>query len=248
MALSTNKSQTKAVMQSAGVPVPEAEVLHPGDRPTMSPPFILKPCREDNSMGITLFRGNEGDDLDAALEKAFTYDKEILCEQYIELGRELRVSVLEKEDGTLEMLPILEYFFHNLDEPIRTSNTKLKHDPRTGMPLIANSFQFRKFCSDADISPKLRAKLFAACQRAHKAIGARDYSLYDVRVDPKGNPHFLESCLYCSFSPSSIVVGMAAQRGQSHQELFEAMVERTRGRKGRVQDDGEQQFGMSCTQ
>merc|ERR1719252_526468 len=76
MALSTNKGQSRAVVAAAGVRVPEAEILRKGDKPKMGPPFVLKPCNEDNSMGITLFTGKDGQDLDEALKTAFSFDSE----------------------------------------------------------------------------------------------------------------------------------------------------------------------------
>ncbi|MDT7743739.1 MAG: D-alanine-D-alanine ligase, partial [Actinomycetota bacterium] len=42
---------------------------------------------------------------------------------------------------------------------------------------------------------------------------ARDYGLFDFRVDPDGRPWFLEAGLYCSFARTSVVVMMAAQGG-----------------------------------
>merc|ERR1711879_109394 len=45
--------------------------------------------------------------------------------------------------------------------------------------------------------------------RSHKSLGCRHYSLYDVRVDPDGNPFFIEASPYCSFSPKSAVVTMS---------------------------------------
>ena len=54
MALITDKAQTKAVASAAGVPVPEGELLSsPSQVPTVPFPFVLKPCCEDNSMGIS---------------------------------------------------------------------------------------------------------------------------------------------------------------------------------------------------
>ena len=75
MALSTNKSRTKAVLGSGGTPVPRGELLHTGDMPTLTMPFIVKPCSEDNSMGVTLVRSAE--DADAALAEAFKFDSEV---------------------------------------------------------------------------------------------------------------------------------------------------------------------------
>merc|ERR1712151_312596 len=132
-------------------------------RPKMTPPFVLKPCNEDNSMGVTLFSGKEGENLDEALKTAFSFDTEVLCERFIPLGREIRCAVLEQDDGTLELLPCLEYFLTD-DHPIRASNDKLVTDSR-GVPTTVTK---------------------QLCVRSHKALGCRDYSLYDVRVDPHG--------------------------------------------------------------
>jgi D-alanine-D-alanine ligase len=224
MELSTNKHQSKAIVSAAGVPVPESELLHKGDQPKMNRPFILKPCNEDNSQGITLVR--EGTDLQEALNHAFTFDSEILCEKYVPLGREIRCAVLEQADGSLELLPCLEYFLTEKN-PIRGASDKLVTDER-GIPVTVTTGG-RK--CPADIDDALRSKLEQLCVRSHKALGCRDYSLYDVRVDPEGNPFFLEACLYCSFAPKSVIVGMCGAKNQSQQDVYEMLVSRAMERK-----------------
>jgi len=226
MALSTNKAQSRAVVAAAGVRVPKAELLRAGDRPQMDPPFVLKPCNEDNSMGITLFTGDDGQDLDAALKTAFSFDSEILCETYIPLGREVRCAVLEQEDGSLEMLPCLEYFLSK-EKPIRASNDKLVTDSR-GVPTTVTTGN--RQCP-ADIDPVLQKKLEDLCVKSHKALGCRDYSLYDVRIDPDGEPYFLEACLYCSFAPKSVIIAMSVAKGVQQQTVFEMLVDRAIARK-----------------
>jgi D-alanine-D-alanine ligase len=222
MALSTNKAQSRAVVAAAGVKVPEAELLRPGMRPTMPPPFVLKPCNEDNSMGVTLYTGKDGQDLDEALKTAFSFDNEVLCERFIALGREVRVAVLEGDDGKLDMLPCLEYFLP-AEKPIRASNDKLVTDSR-GVPVTVTTGG--RQCP-ADIEPALREKLEQLATRSHRALGCKYYSLYDVRVDPEGEPYFLEACLYCSFAPKSVIVGMSIGQGGTQREVFESLVDRT---------------------
>ena len=135
MALSTNKAQSRAVVEAAGVRVPKGELLRKGDRPTLTPPFILKPCKEDNSMGVSLV-GKEGKataaEIDAALEEAFKFDDEVLCEEFVQLGREIRVGVVERPDGSLQMLECLEYFLTK-EHPVRLAHDKLNTDKR-GVP------------------------------------------------------------------------------------------------------------------
>ena len=66
----------------------------------------------------------------------------------------------------------------------------------------------------------------AAARTAHQALGARHYSLFDFRIDPEGQPWFLEAGLYCSFAPVSVLAMMAAAAGIPVTELFALMVER----------------------
>jgi len=224
MGISTNKVQSKAIVEAAGVPVPPAQLLKKGDVPHMKRPFILKPCNEDNSQGITLVKENT--DLQKALDLAFSFDYEVLCESYIELGRELRVAVLEKDDGSFQMLPCIEYFLTQ-DSPIRTPEHKLVTDAR-GVPTTAVTGG-RKCPADIDVV--LAKKLQNLAVKSHTALGCRDYSIYDVRVDPQGEPFFLEACLYCSFAPKSVIVAMAGEVGMKQREVYEMLVDRSIKRK-----------------
>jgi len=217
MALTTNKWQARAVVESVGVPVPKAQLLRPGDQITMQLPFILKPCREDNSMGVTLVRRWE--DVEQALLTAFTFDDVILCEQFIPLGRELRVGVVESSDGkSLELLPLLEYCLDHKKLPIRTSADKIIDSDRDSVSLSLAPVDLKVLTNTGD---KLLAKLHDLAVLSHRALGCEHYSLYDVRVDPDGNPFFIEASAYCSFSPKSVIVVMSTGKsGYNSTDLF----------------------------
>ncbi|CAK9029789.1 unnamed protein product [Durusdinium trenchii] len=204
MALTTNKWQSRAVVASHGVSVPKAQLLRPGDKVEMRVPLIIKPCREDNSMGITLVQTES--DIESALIEGFKYDDQLLCEQFIPLGRELRIGVVDGEDDELEFLPVIEYFLGHKKQPIRTSADKISSPDGTanGMDFVGGDRQ-----CPADIDEVLRRKLVDMARRSHEALGCRHYSLYDVRVDPEGNPFFIEASPYCSFSPKSVIVTMS---------------------------------------
>jgi D-alanine-D-alanine ligase len=224
MALSTDKWKTKAIVAASGVKIPQGEVLRAGQRPTMKPPFLLKPCNEDNSQGISLVR--PGQDVQKALDLAFSFDSEVLCEEYVPLGRELRVAGLEMEDGTLKTLPCIEYFLTEKD-PIRTAAHKLVTNEKGVPTTVATG---GRKCP-ADIDPVLFGKLQDMVEKSHKALGCRDYSLYDVRVDPQGEPYFIEACLYCSFAPKSVIVAMGDSIGLKQQRIYEMLVNRAIDRK-----------------
>lgn len=218
MALTTDKWQTRAVVSSMGVPTPKAQLLRPGDTISeMEPPFILKPCREDNSMGVTLVQDKS--EISQALKTAFTFDDMILCEEFIPLGREIRVGVIESMDGkSLELLPTMEYFLHEKSEPIRTSKDKLTIDVNDGTALSFSPVD-RKI--PADIDAALEKKLYDLAAKSHVALGCQHYSLYDVRVSPEGEPYFIEASAYCSFSPKSVIVTMGRGNNKyNNKELF----------------------------
>ena len=132
--------------------------------------------------------------------------RQVIVEEYI-AGREVRCGVLEEDDGSMTLLPMTEYFLDN----IRTSAHKLATDAQ-GCPLTTSEAIVKtdgdRQCP-AEIDEPLRRKIEEQAFLAHRAMQARDFSLYDVRIDPSGEPFFLEACNFCSFSPKSAMVAMA---------------------------------------
>ena len=71
-----------------------------------------------------------------------------------------------------------------------------------------------------DPDDPITTDVWEAARRCHVALGCRDYSLFDFRVDPDGRPWFLEAGLYCSFARQSVISMMAAAAGIALDELF----------------------------
>merc|ERR1711912_117522 len=161
-------------------------------------PLVVKPCNEDNSRGITLVKNDE--DLDAAMQYAFSFDDRVVVDEYI-AGREVRAACIEEEDGTLTVLPKIEYFL----EDIRTSAHKLQTD-KSGK-LSSNAIKAAKKDGDrqcpAALSPELHERIDAMVKKAHRVLNCQHYSLYDIRIDESEQPYILEAALFCSFSPLS---------------------------------------------
>merc|ERR1719379_714715 len=191
-----------------------------------------------------------------ALSKGFQYDDQILVEQYI-AGREARVAVLEVEEGdglSLMVLPKLEYVVEDIREQKHKLGTDANGQLLTGDGNVAQALQKAKeegerICP-AQFEPKVHARLDDLAKRAHKALGCKYYSLYDVRIDKDGFPFMLESCLFCSFSPYSVIVGLAAKMEgsdlQHHPKVFETLLSRaaaeTRARRAELETAGK--FGQ----
>lgn len=213
MALAAHKHQAKAIVAAAGVKVPVGELLYPGDVPTLNPPVVVKPASGDNSLGTTLVK--EVGDYDSALAAAFEHCNQVLVEEYIELGREVRCGIIEQQ-GKLIALPLEEYQVND-QHPIRNFADKFKRTETNDLILTAKD-NIKAWMVDP--SDPLTPVVQQAAKQCHRALGCRHYSLFDFRIDAQGQPWFLEAGLYCSFSKKSVVVMMAQAMGISVDELL----------------------------
>merc|ERR1740138_940640 len=168
---STDKATTKEVLAPAGVQVPKGELLVKGEKEkptTVKVPFVVKPCNEDNSRGITLVKSEE--DAAAAIAYGFSFDPRIIVDEYI-AGREIRVACIEEEDGTLTVLPKIEYFLKD----IRTAAHKLVTS--SDGKLTADAIKQAKKDGDrkcpADLSPLLHERVDRITREAHRALKCR---------------------------------------------------------------------------
>jgi D-alanine-D-alanine ligase len=218
MALAANKAKTKAVVAAAGVSVPQGELLRPGNCPQITPPAVIKPVDGDNSLGVTLVKNPS--EYDTALKTAFTYASEVLVETFIELGREVRCGVIVI-DGQLVCLPLEEYRMDKNDRPIRSYDDKLKRDKDGGLSMVAKG-NTKSWI--VDTTDPITEKVWDAAKKCHIALGCQHYSLFDFRIDPQGQPWFLEAGLYCSFAQNSVISAMAKASGVPLDKLFQTML------------------------
>lgn len=218
MALAADKARARAVVAAAGVRVPRGEVLRPGDRPTIDPPAVVKPVDTDNSVGVSLVR--DPADYGAALDVAFTHAERVLVEAFVELGREVRCGILVR-DGELVGLPLEEYDVDSTRKPIRDHHDKLRRDDDGDLQLVAKDRTRSWILDPAD---PVTEQVWDAARRCHLALGCRDYSLFDFRIDPAGRPWFLEAGPYCSFARTSVISVMAKASGTPLAELFRTVL------------------------
>lgn len=214
MATAADKAATRAIVARAGVAIPAGQVLRAGDRPTLPLPVVVKPVNADNSVGVSLVCAPG--ELDGAIESALGHDGTALVESYVELGREVRCGIIVR-DGELMCLPLEEYAVDAATKPIRNRDDKLRRTDDGELYLVA------KDPTRAWIVPledPITEVVWEAARRCHRALGCRHYSLFDFRIDPDGNPWFLEAGLYCSFAPTSVIPVMAAAIGVSVTDLF----------------------------
>jgi D-alanine-D-alanine ligase len=218
MALVADKAKTKAVVAAAGVIVPQGEVLRAGDRPSINFPLVIKPMNGDNSIGVTLVK--EIADYDAAFQTALIHSEEVLVETFIPLGREVRCGVIVR-NGELIFLPLEEYALDPDTRPIRSYVDKLKQNTDGDLDFAAKDATKSWV---VDPSDPITPGVWAIARKCHLALGCRHYSLFDFRIDPQGNPWFLEAGLYCSFAKSSVLSAMTEAAGIPLDKFFHSML------------------------
>lgn len=222
MAITAHKARAKAIVAAAGVKVPRGEILRSGDIPTIKPPAVVKPASSDNSLGVTLVK--DATEYETALKTGFEYAKEVVVEEYIELGREVRCGIIVK-DGELVGLPLEEYLV-NSHKPIRKYVDKLQQTDNGNLRFAAKDNIKSWIVNTHD---PITQKVQEVAKKCHQALGCRHYSLFDFRIDPNGEPWFLEAGLYCSFAPKSVISSMAKATGIPLNELLIIAINETLG-------------------
>ena len=228
MALVADKAKTKAIVAAAGVVVPVGEVLHAGDLPTIDFPLVIKPMNGDNSIGVTLVK--DPADYAAALATALTHGDEVLVETFISLGREVRCGIVVQA-GQLVCLPLEEYALDATTRPIRSYADKLKANAAGDLDFAAKD-STKSWVVDP--SDPITERVWAMARKCHIALGCRHYSLFDFRIDPQGNPWFLEAGLYCSFAETSVLSAMTAAAGIPLEAFFQSMLQSAMVEQGKL--------------
>ncbi|MGE5176785.1 MAG: D-alanine--D-alanine ligase family protein [Hyphomicrobiales bacterium] len=149
-------------------------------------PVIVKPKREDGSIGIQ-FNAVVGsikelmeriDALHASL------DSPVLIEEYIE-GRELYVAVLGNDPP--QALPIVELNLDDLPEGTpRIAGTEVKWERGTV------AYKRTKLRLPDDLSEEQTAEIQDTAVRACRALEVRDYARVDIRLRADGAVYVLE--------------------------------------------------------
>ncbi len=217
MSLTANKSKARAVVAAEGVLVPNGEIVRSGQTPTIDCPAVVKPVDADNSVGVSLARSPE--DYPLAIARATEHSTRVLVEQFIPAGREVRCGVVET-GSSLECLPLQEYRL-DAHTPIRGYESKLTTNKDGEVDLVS---KYRQHAWIVPSEDPVTRPVWEIAKRCHVALGCRDYSLFDFRIDPTGQPYFLEAGLYCSFAPNSILTTMLVATGKTLQSFFHEML------------------------
>ncbi len=219
LSLALRKDRVKQRLEAAGIPTPAGRVLASPDDPCDLPyPLIVKPVREDGSVGIwrTSVVRDAGELRRAVATVVTTFRQPCLVEQFID-GRELNVALLGHPAP--RVLPLSEIDFSALPEDA---------------PRIV-SYDAKWTVGSADdlgtvpiLHPQLPNAIAARVRRAaadaFRAVGVRDYGRVDVRLAATGMPYVVDVNPNCDLSSGAGMARAAAAVGIDYGALAGLLV------------------------
>jgi D-alanine-D-alanine ligase len=211
-ALTFNKRYTLAVAAFAGINT--AKSLHLFKRNPVSVdhilqqlhlPVFVKPNNGGSSIGMS--KVNQPQELQAALDKAFNEDDQVLIEEVI-VGREFTVGVYKSKEN-ITVLPITE---------IKTTREFFDYEAK---------YQGKsEEITPAVISDDIKKNLIETARKTYLVLNCRGVVRIDfIYNEPTQQPFMLEVNTVPGQSAESIVPQQVKAMGKSLQEFYSSLIE-----------------------
>jgi D-alanine-D-alanine ligase len=232
LGLALNKFRVKQILRSASIPTARGFVRDPSQKPAiprdMRFPMIVKPARQDASLGINSSSVcRDPDQLEKQIRYIHeVYEQEALVEEYLD-GREFNVSVVGDQDP--EVLAISEIDFTGLPEgEPRIVSYRAKWDEEC--PMFGSTIPI----CPANLPKRLGDRIEDIALRSYRCVGCRDYARVDMRTDSRGNPFVLEVNPNPDISPNAGFARAARAAGYSYPEIILRISEAAMGRSAKA--------------
>ena len=206
-AMGMNKIISKMLFKNSGLLVGPYLVIGADERNLLKTvpsgigfPLVVKPSSEGSSVGVSLVY--KRDELEAAAELAFRYDREILIEKYIR-GKEVQVGILgNRALGAIEIVPKRAFYDY--------------------------AAKYEKGMSEhffpARIPEAVYERVLTSGLDAHRALGCTGYSRVDFIIDENGSPYVLEANTLPGMTDTSLLPEIALGAGLSFPDLVEEIL------------------------
>jgi len=220
LGLALHKDKAKALLRGNRVPTPDWQFL-PEGAPVLAGcpayPVIVKPAREDASIGISFGSvANDPDGLREAVHRVWRLHQPALVERFVE-GREICVSFLG--NGPRAVLPLREIAFGpSFAGRPRIVSYLAKWDPSTP--------EFRDTTSmPCGLPEAIESRVVECARRAFEVLGCRDYGRVDVRLDQDGTPYVIDVNPNCDLHPDAGFARAAGAAGIDYPSLVATLME-----------------------
>jgi len=209
-ALAMHKGLSKKLYSLAGLPVPKGETFKKSFSSSQEMldyakgigfPIVVKPATHGSSIGMSIVEDEKG--LLQAIDLAFSYDEEVLIEEYIK-GREITGGILEDKPLPLVEIVVKESTYFDYE----TKYTPGKADELCPAPL----------------DEKLTKKGKSYALTAHKALHLRHYSRTDM-ILKENEFYVLETNTIPGMTETSLLPLAAKVAGYSFKDLVQKLLE-----------------------
>lgn len=225
LGMAQNKILSKRLFESKKITTPAFQIFSSvPDQTYLTFPLIVKPSREDASLGISLDAVvHDHVTLGKQVQKIINkYNQPALVETLID-GRELNISILDRPEPTV--IAISEIDFSNID-PRFPAITSYESKWLSDHPLYK---QTPSICP-AELDPGLELTIRDMALQVYKILGCRDYARIDMRLDQKNHPYVLECNPNPDISEDSGYARAVRASGMSYQEFIQTVIQQTLNR------------------
>lgn len=201
-AICMNKALAKELMTYNGVRTPKGVHLYRGENTenTVGFPCVVKVCNGGSSVGVYMVNNEE--EYETAIKEAFSYDDEVVVEEYVK-GREFSICVMEGK-----ALPIIEIA------------------PISGFYDYKNKYQAGSCVETcpAKLSDEKTREMQSYAEKAFTALRLKNYARIDFLMNEAGEMFCLEANTLPGMTATSLVPQEARAIGIEFPELCEKIV------------------------
>jgi D-alanine-D-alanine ligase len=203
-AMAMDKGIAKDIFRAYGVPTPAGCRLSIGEEDAEGKkvpfPRVVKVNSGGSSVGVYIT--NDEEEYEQAKQEAFSYEKEILIEQYIG-GREFDVGILDgKALPVIEIAPLSGFYDY-------------KSKYQKGLAV--------ETCP-AKISPEKTEEMQQLAEKVFHVLRMKGYGRIDFKMEDNGSIYCLEANSLPGMTPTSLLPQEAAAVGMSFEELCEEII------------------------
>ena len=208
-AMAMDKGITKQMFLMNHVPTPHGTSMTKAEMTTdvkalgMDFPVVVKTCCGGSSVGVYIVHDQA--EYEQALKDAYSYEDEVVVEEYIK-GREFSVAVVDgKAYPIIEIAPIQGFYDY-------------KNKYQAGSTI--------ETCP-AEISPELTEKMQHYAEAGAKALFMEGYCRLDFMMKENGDMYCLEANTLPGMTPTSLIPQEAKVLGIDYPTLCEKLIEVT---------------------
>lgn len=206
-AMAMDKGITKALFQMYQVPTPKGVTMTAKNRTDdlgalgMEFPVVVKTCCGGSSIGVYIVEDQVA--YEKALDEAFSYEEEVVIEDYIQ-GKEYTVAVVDGKAYPIVLIEPVSGFY----------DYKNKYLPGATVETCP-----------APLDEALTRKMQAYAEVGYKALGLEAYGRLDFMMDDSGNMYCLEANTLPGMTPTSLIPQEAAALGMDYPTLCEHLIQ-----------------------